>query len=358
MNHLPLRTRIALEIERQLRHERAKVHPLHQLFWECTLRCNLHCLHCGSDCKADTQRVDMPARDFLKVIDSITPHVDPHKLMIVFSGGEPLVRQDLAEVGKEVWKRGYPWGMVSNGRLMSPRKIDELLGAGLHCATISLDGLEEDHNWMRGNPESFKRVLTAVEAMKQHPELTWDVITCVNQRTIKYLPQFRDYLIGLGIPKWRLFTVFPFGRAANEPDLKLSNEQFVYMMEFIKQTRLQGKITTDYGCDGYLGRYEGQVRSHYFSCSAGINIASVLADGSISGCLSIRNDYHQGNIYKDSFWEVWQNRFQPYRDRSWMKKDECAQCKVWRYCQGNGMHLRDGDGKLQLCQYKMITEAQ
>lgn len=41
-----------------------------------------------------------------------------------------------------------------------------------------------------------------------------------------------------------------------------------------------------------------------------------------------------------------------------MKKDECAKCKVWRYCQGNGMHLRDGDGKLQLCQYKMITEAQ
>ena len=352
--------RIGLEISRLIRNNDKKLHPLRQLFWESTLRCNLKCRHCGSDCKLTSEMTpDMPLSDFLKVLDeSVTPHVNPNEVLIIVSGGEPLMRDDLEECGMQFYKRGYPWGMVTNGLALTPQRFDSLLKSGLRSISVSLDGFEDDHNWMRGNPESFKRVLVAVEAMKQHPELTWDVITCVNQRTIKYLPQFRDYLIDLGIPKWRLFTVFPFGRAANEPDLKLSNAQFVEMMEFIKQTRLQGKLTADYGCDGFLGRYEGQVRSHYFSCSAGINIASVLADGSISGCLSIRNDYHQGNIYKDSFWEVWQNRFQPYRDRSWMKKDECAQCKVWRYCQGNGMHLRDGDGKLQLCQYKMITEAQ
>ena len=149
--------------------------------------------------------------------------------------------------------------------------------------------------------------------------------------------------------------MFPSGRAANDPELRLSNSQFVEMMEFIKDTRLQGKIRADYGCDGFLGKYEGEVRNHYYSCSAGINIASVLADGSISGCLSIRSDYHQGNIYKDSFWEVWQNKFQVYRNRRWMKTDQCAGCKMWRYCQGNGMHLRDGNGKLQLCQYQMIA---
>ena len=350
--------KVSLELNHAVLKQRIEDHELHQLFWECTLRCNLNCRHCGSDCRTLSEQADMPLDDFLKVLDEIRTKQDPGKIMVITTGGEPLMRKDLAHCGAEITKRGFIWGMVTNGMFLTSEKLNELTANGLCSIAVSFDGFEDDHNWMRGNPESFRRVLTAVEAMKQHPELTWDVITCANQRTIKYLPQFRDYLIGLGIPKWRLFTVFPFGRAANEPDLKLSNEQFVYMMEFIKQTRLQGKITTDYGCDGYLGRYEGQVRSHYFSCSAGINIASVLADGSISGCLSIRNDYHQGNIYKDSFWEVWKNRFQPYRDRSWMKKDECAQCKVWRYCQGNGMHLRDGDGKLQLCQYKMITEAQ
>ena len=126
------------------------------------------------------------------------------------------------------------------------------------------------------------------------------------------------------------------------------------MLEFIKLTRREDKIRADYGCDGFLGNYEGDVRNHYYSCSAGINVASILADGSISGCLSIRSDYHQGNIYKDSFWDVWQNKFEKYRDRKWMKTDQCVHCKMWRYCQGNGFHLRDGEGKLHVCQYQKI----
>ena len=296
----------------------------------------------------------MPLDDFLKVLDEIKLHEAPSNVMVITTGGEPMMRQDLAFCGGEISKRGFVWGMVTNGMLLTPERLNEFVENGLKSIAVSFDGFEDDHNWMRGNPTSFKNVLVAVEALKQYPHLTWDVITCVNQRTIKYLPEFRDYLISLGIKRWRLFTVFPFGRAAGDPELQLTNGQFVEMLEFIKQTRLEGKIRADYGCDGFLGRYEGEVRNHYYSCSAGINIASVLADGSISGCLSIRSDYHQGNIYKDSFWDVWQNRFQLYRDRKWMKKDECAHCKMWRYCPGNGMHLRDGDGKLQVCQYKKI----
>ena len=147
--------------------------------------------------------------------------------------------------------------MVCNGMLLSPERLDEFVGAGLKSLAVSFDGFEEDHNWMRGNQQSFKNVLRAVEGMKQHPGLTWDVITCVNQRTIRYLPQFRDYLISLGIRRWRLFTVFPSGRAAGDPELKLTNSQFIEMMEFIKETRLEGKIRADYGCDGFLGSYEG-----------------------------------------------------------------------------------------------------
>ena len=351
---LGLYKRLMLELNRATLQDRIEEHELHQLFWECTLRCNLNCVHCGSDCRMLSEKEDMPLADFVGVLDEIKRHEDPAKVMVITTGGEPTVRPDLAACGKAISQRGFVWGMVSNGMLLTPQKLNEYVDAGLKSIAVSFDGFEEDHNWMRGNSSSFKNVLTAVEALKQHPDLTWDVITCVNQRTIQYLPKFRDYLISLGIKRWRLFTVFPFGRAANEPELKLSNEQFVQMMEFIKQTRLEGKIRADYGCVGFLGRYEGEVRNHYYSCSAGINVASILADGSISGCLSIRSDYHQGNIYQDSFWEVWQNRFNVYRDRKWMKTDQCAHCKMWRYCQGNGFHLRDGEGKLQVCQYNMI----
>ena len=354
---LDFKKKLMLEINHITLENRIDEHELHQLFWECTLRCNLHCRHCGSDCRTLSERDDMPLEDFLKVLDEIKLHQDPGKVMVITTGGEPMMRRDLALCGKEISQRGFVWGMVSNGMTLTPAKLNEFVDNGLQSIAVSFDGFEDDHNWMRGNPTSYKNVLVAVEGLKQHPGLTWDVITCVNQRNIHYLPQFREFLISLGIKRWRLFTVFPFGRAAHDPELKLSNEQFVEMLEFIKQTRLQGRIRADYGCDGFLGPYEGEVRNHYYSCSAGINVASVLADGAISGCLSIRSDYHQGNIYHDSFWEVWQNKFQVYRDRRWMKTDQCADCKMWRYCQGNGFHLRDGDGKLTVCQYNMIQNA-
>ena len=87
-------------------------------------------------------------------------------------------------------------------------------------------------------------------------------------------------------------------------------------MEFIRQTRQEGKIMASYGCEGFLGSYEAEVRDGFYTCNAGISVASVLADGSISACPSIRSNYSQGSIYKDDFMEVWENRFQPFRDRA------------------------------------------
>ena len=125
-------------------------------------------------------------------------------------------------------------------------------------------------------------------------------------------------------------------------------------MDFIEKTRQDGLIKASYGCEGFLGRYEGRVRDSLFGCNAGVSVASVLIDGSISACGSIRSDYHQGNIYKDDFIDVWENRFGPYRDRSWMKKDQCASCRWFRYCEGGGMHLRDDSGKLIMCHLDRI----
>lgn len=127
--------------------------------------------------------------------------------------------------------------------------------------------------------------------------------------------------------RWRLFTVFPVGRAAKDSELQLSNGDFRGVMEFIKRTRKEGRIKTAYGCEGFLGNYEGDVRDYFFHCQAGVSVGSVLVDGAISACPSIRADYHQGNIYEDDFMEVWNNKYRPYRDREWMRKGECADCK-------------------------------
>ena len=224
----------------------------------------------------------------------------------------------------------------------------------MHSATISLDGFQQEHEWMRGIQGSFKNATEAIRILAGEPTIKFDVVTCVNNRNYESLKEFKDYLISLGLKSWRLFTVFPVGRAARDPELQLSNERFKGLMDFIKETRKEGRIAVSYGCEGFLGEYEGLVRDHMFTCQAGLSISSVMIDGSISACASIRSNLAQGNIYKDDFIDVWENRYQQYRDRSWMKTGECADCKYFRYCQGNGMHLRDDNGELILCHLKRL----
>lgn len=133
---LGLRKRLALNIFSELYASTVREHRLDTLFWECTLRCNLSCRHCGSDCRVDPGVADMPLADFLKVLDEeVTPHVDPADVLVIFSGGEVLVRADLEEAGAEVTRRGYPWGMVTNGMALTPERFGRLLDAGLRSVS-------------------------------------------------------------------------------------------------------------------------------------------------------------------------------------------------------------------------------
>ena len=352
---LGLRKYFGLKLFNGLYDSAVQRHELRTLFWECTLRCNLSCRHCGSDCRVDVEEQDMPLADFLRLLDEeVTPHVDPSRVLIIFSGGEVLVRRDLEEAGREVTRRGYMWGMVTNGMGLSRERLASLVAAGLRSVSVSFDGFEDAHNYIRQNPLSFQRALNAIRYIREVEGLTYDVITCVTPMMVNRLEEWRDFLISEGIARWRIFSIFPAGRAKRDESLHINKEQFRYVMEFIRRTRKEGRIKLNYACEGFLGGYETEVRDHFYMCNAGISVASIRVNGDISGCTSVRANYTQGNIYRDSFWDVWQNRFQPFRNRDWAHKDECAECKVWEFCRGGGMHLRDNDGKLMYCHYNML----
>lgn len=348
-----LRKTIALRLFSDLYRELVVRHPLRTLFWECTLRCNLSCRHCGSDCRVAPELPDMPLADFLRVLDEeITPHLDPREVLIIFSGGEVLVREDLEQAGREVTRRGYMWGMVTNGMALTRARLESLLAAGLRSISVSFDGFEENHNYIRRHPRSYERALEAIRLITSTPGLTYDIITCVTAPLLPRLEAFKELLIAEGVTHWRIATIFPSGRAREDRSLQLSDEEFVQLMEFIKSTRKEGRIDLSYACEGFLGEYEAEVRDEFYQCDAGITVASIRVDGSISGCTSVRGNFHQGNIYRDSFWEVWQNRFEPFRNRGWAReKGPCSNCSMFRYCQGGGMHLRDDEGVLALCRY-------
>ncbi len=354
---LPLGRKVALETYRLHRALQTRSHRLRYLFWECTLRCNLSCSHCGSDCISTSDVPDMALEEFLGVLDKICPSIDPAGTLIVITGGEPLVRQDLEVCGAAFRDRGFSWGMVTNGWAMTEERWIKLVDSGIKSLTVSFDGLEETHDDFRRRKGSWKRAARTLEFASATQGLTFDAMTSVTPRSLRELSEIRKILVEMGVKYWRLDMIFPKGRAKQHPELFLSDEQYVEMMEFLRETREQGQISAECGCDGYLGAYEGLVRDTPFFCRAGINIGSVLCDGSISACPSLRADYIQGNIRQDDFLDVWENRFQVMRNRNWAQSGSCQSCKDWKYCNGNGLHLRDEkSGELAFCHLERLEK--
>lgn len=352
-------------IFRRYRNKEIERHKLNYLFWECTLRCNLSCLHCGSDCLKNSEQKDMPVDDFVKVLDDIKSSGTANNLTICITGGEPLLRRDLEQAGIEIRKRGFRWGIVTNGLILSQERFYSLINAGMTSMSFSLDGFEPQHNHLRQNEQSFQKVMSAIKLavdFSKNGNFVFDVITCVNKYNFDSLRDFRKFLINNGIKHWRIFSIFPEGRAGkNFNDLSISSLQYRGLMDFIAETRSQfgNQIHLNYSCEGYLGKYELKVRDYFFFCRAGVNIASVMCDGNVTGCLSVRaNDFIQGNVYKRSFSSIWNNGYQIMRQRNWAKIGKCASCKVWNKCLGNGLHLREGlHSEVARCNYQELNNS-
>jgi radical SAM enzyme (rSAM/lipoprotein system) len=313
-------------------------------------------LHCGSDCSKDSSFEDMPLTDFLSALDTIESK--PYNFTVVLSGGEPLLRNDIELCGREIRKRGVRWSMVSNGYLYDRQKHISLLNAGLGALTISLDGLEETHNWLRNINNSFSKVDIAINLAASSSRLNFDIVTCVNKRNIHELPSIYGYLIRKGVKAWRLFTIVPIGRAKNNPDLLLADYQFKELLDFISLKRKQKSIDIKFSCEGYVGQYELKVRDSFFFCRAGINIGSILIDGSISACPNIDRAFSQGNIYQDNFYEIWETKYQSFRDRSWTKIGQCEKCLDYSFCQGKGLHYwHKNKENVLICHNEKIEKA-
>jgi radical SAM enzyme (rSAM/lipoprotein system) len=332
-----------------------QLHDLRFLFFELTHECNLDCLHCGSDCRKGAADTPLPAEEVLRVLTEIKAHLDPRRITITLSGGEPLCYPDLFGLGREITTLGYPWGMVTNGYAWNREDASSARRAGLRSVTVSLDGLSAEHDWLRNRPGAFERAAATLRILLAEP--FWqalDVVTCVNRRNVDRLVELHDFLRDLGVPAWRCFTISPIGRAAGSEDLFLTRHEFLRMLDTIRTLRSRGDMSVSYSEAGYLGpRHEEGIRDFPYFCRAGINVAGVMVNGDILACPNIDRRLRQGNIAHDSFIEVWNHRYAAFRDRAWMKQGECRNCREWRYCQGNSLHLWDLDRSCtKLCHYR------
>lgn len=341
----------------------AAEHPLRYLFWESTLRCNLACRHCGSDCLRDNSTRDRElAPDAIKrQLAAIAGRYDPRSITFAIIGGEPLMRPDIDEVGAFAASLGYNWGITTNGMLLDAARLASLKSSGLSTISVSLDGLEEDHDTLRQHQGSFRRVSEALSRLVADPFYrAFDVICCVSTLNIDRLGPFVDYLATLGVPQVRFTPVFSRGRAGRKSGLMLSGEQYRQLLGFIAESRqTRDDIVVTLSEEGYWGpNWECRIREGMHYCGSGTVIASILHDGGITGCPSVSRRFTEGNIKDRDFLELWDAGFGRFRqDRRATAPSSCQGCDHWDLCEGGGFHLFDPeDPTIANCGLRKIAD--
>lgn len=329
------------------RDEVLRPHPvLHSLFFELTVHCNEHCRHCGSKCGDVAEVSPLSTTEWKDVLDKVKDEFDISKLALYVTGGEPLLHKDFFEIMSYANTLGYNWGMTSNGTLITKEVAHKLAKTGMKTISVSIDGLEETHNWFRESPGSYQKTVQGVKnLLDEKAFLHVQVTTVVHHRNISELPKMYEIMKGLGIRSWRVINIDPIGRAKDNPDLMLTPDEYKYVIDFIREHRFEDKMEVCYGCSHYLGiDYEREVRKWYFLCNAGVYTASISHCGNIAACLDIerRPELVEGNIRTDSLKEVWENGFKIYRT-DYRKCGKCADCKDYRFCAGESFHTWNFD---------------
>lgn len=325
--------------------EYLRIHPrLTYLFVELTEQCNLSCRHCGSSCSPSEKRY-IDTKLLLRTLETIAEDFEPHTVMICLTGGEPLLHPDFFLIVEAITEFGFPWGMTTNGTLIDLEKAMKLKQYGLGSITISLDGLEETHEWLRNNRGCFQQTITAVGHIHK-AQIPVQITTVIHKKNFDELDALYRLMCELDIYSWRIVNLEPIGRALQNQELLLDRAEILQLLDFIREKRYSIKTPMDvcFGCSHYLSfEYEREVRDNFFICGAGIYVGSILVNGDIYSCLDIerREELVQGNIAVDRFSNVWENKFREFRINRAESSEECRYCKERDFCQADSMHTWD-----------------
>lgn len=335
---------------------------LRKLFLELTLECNEHCFHCGSSCERTSDNSNraacgLPLSKYKEILDEVKQNFDINNIQLCITGGEPLLYPYFFELMEYTSNLGFRWGMTSNGTLITKDIAKKLRDVRMGTISISIDGLSDTHDRYRGLKGGYQKAMEGIQNLIDEKYFhAIQVTTVVNHENIKELDALYEIFENIDIDSWRIVGLEPIGRALKHPELMLSPDDQRRLLQFIKEKR-EAQIPVEYGCSHFVGYdYECEVRNWYFLCNAGVYIASIMANGDIGACLDIERipETIQGNVYTDSFTDVWNNRFSIFRQDLSDKCGQCKQCTYEKWCAGGSAHSFNYDKNEQMICFKDI----
>jgi MoaA/NifB/PqqE/SkfB family radical SAM enzyme len=242
------------------------------------------------------------------------------KVMIQITGGEALVRPDIFEILEHLKTLGFKTGIVTNGLLLNRENLPKLKELVVSLS-ISLDGFDESHNYLRGDA-IFDRVLANIRLAKETGLGYLVLKTTVYQKNLGQLREFYEFIQKLGIDEWHLFAMEPVGRGRQNQDDILSVDEYLKLCEFIDSIKggTGRKMRVTFEEQGAEPMYEKACEHCRFKlCQAGLSLCSVLYNGDVVNCIQddrSKLEIH-GNITREPLKKIWGEKFIKHREKGY-----------------------------------------
>ncbi len=302
--------------------------------WELTLDCNLHCHHCAS-AAGEPRLHELTLPEALAICDQF-----PDLLVqdVTFTGGEPLIRPDWFKIAEHLSRREIYTRIITNGLVLGPRTIAQLKDAGIASIGVSFDGLEPTHDYIRGHPGLYRSLLTNIERVLASG-LLLAAITTVNALNVDQLPAMLEVLESLGVSQWQMQPLFPLGRGQEATEMRLTDAQYVQFGRFVRgwssRALEKGLKITPGDSFGYFTELD-QRSPAWHGCPAGQVACGITSDGKVKPCLSLPNQFIQGDLRQDDLWTIWfrPNAFAFNREDKQNLGPNCRACAMAEQCLG------------------------
>jgi radical SAM protein with 4Fe4S-binding SPASM domain len=321
--------------------------------WNLTNRCNLKCRHCYLSAEDRDYSRELTTTEAKAFIDDLVKMEVP---ILIFSGGEPLARKDIFQLGEYAAGQGLRVVISSNGTLITEEVAGKLKESGFLYVGVSLDGLQEIHDKFRGIEGAFEGALKGIRNSLQAGIKTGIRFTA-SRLNYRELPNVLDLVVREGITRFCLYHLVYSGRGKELVESDLSNEERREMISFLTEKTLDycrrgvdlEILTVDNNVDGiFIYRYlkenmperAEEVREllrMQGGCSAGRKICSISPEGDIYLCQFWRHK-SLGNVREQALSKIWKEASFPLlrdvRNKLEHIRGRCGECRYKEMCSG------------------------
>ncbi|PKN60353.1 MAG: 12,18-didecarboxysiroheme deacetylase [Deltaproteobacteria bacterium HGW-Deltaproteobacteria-11] len=322
--------------------------------WNMTRRCNLKCMHCYSSSKNIPYRNELTTDEAKTMIRDLAAFGSP---VLLFSGGEPLMRKDLPDLARYAVAQGMRAVISTNGTLITAEKAAVFREIGLSYVGVSLDGMKPTHDRFRGKNGAFDAAMKGIRVCRD-AGIKVGVRFTINRHNVADIPAIFDLLEKENIPRCCFYHLVYSGRGSKLIEEDLSHEETRALLEIIMdRTRelfdrgLEKEIlTVDNHADGpYI--YLRLLRENPARAAEVLELLQMNegnSSGNGIGCISWDGEVHPdqfwrgvsfGNVRKRPFSEIWTDTANPLlmqlKDKKPHVTGRCSRCRWLDVCGGN-----------------------